>query len=148
VHQYVGVATLAAVAAFWSWSLIRERETPLGALLPWFSARRLHGLRSDTAKYLRGAMAGKLVDDQDSALAEEVHGLGLLGASLMTVTEATWLVAPGGTSVGHYALGVHKLFGSMMWAYLVLHAGLAGLHHALGSDILSRMFLPRGVAGK
>jgi hypothetical protein len=33
-----------------------------------------------------------------------------------------------------------------MWAYLIGHAGLAALHHLLGSDILLRMFwIRRGI---
>jgi len=35
-----------------------------------------------------------------------------------------------------------------MWAYLAAHAGLALLHHLLGSDIFSRMFLSRRVVAK
>jgi len=93
-------------------------------------------------------MAGRLVDDRDSALAEAVHGLGLLVVSLMTLTGTIWLLAPSGTSFARYALNVHKLFANLMWAYLLVHAGLAVLHHVLGSDIFSRMFLPRRTAVK
>lgn len=62
------------------------RETPLCALLPWFSSRRLRALVDDVLKYACGAMVGKLVRDRDSAFAEAVHGLGLLVVSLMTLT--------------------------------------------------------------
>ena len=36
-HQYVGVTALLTVAAFWVWTLVRHRETPVAALVPWFS---------------------------------------------------------------------------------------------------------------
>ena len=143
MHQYVGVAALAAVAAFWVWTLVRRRETPLGALLPWFSGPRLRALVDDAAYYIRGLRRGKLVDDRDSAVAEAVHGLGLLVVSMMALTGTVWLVAATGTPVARVALNTHRLFANLMWAYLVAHAGLAVLHHLLGSDILSRMFLPR-----
>jgi len=102
----------------------------------------------DVVKYARGAMVGKLVDDRDSALAEAVHGLGLLVVSLMTLTGTIWLLAATGTPFGHVALNIHKLFANLMWAYLVVHAGLGVLHYLLGSDIFSRMFLPHRIAAK
>lgn len=148
MHQYVGVTSLAVVSAFWLWALLRKGETPLAALLPWFSGRRLRALATDAGKYARDAMDGRLADDRDSALAEAVHGLGLLVVSLMTVTGTVWLLSASGTTFGRTALNIHKLFANLMWAYLVAHAGLALLHHVLGSDILSRMFLPRRVAVK
>ncbi len=145
-HQYFGVAALATVAAFWVWTLLRHRETPLGALLPWFSAPRLRALAGDMVKYAHGLLRGRLVDDRDSPLAEAVHGSGLLVASVMTISETMWLLSTGGTPSARNALIVHGLFGNLMWAYLVAHAGLAVLHYLTGSDIFSRMFLRRNQA--
>lgn len=122
LHQYVGVTALLAVSAFW--------------------------VAADVAKYARSIVAGKLVDDRDSAFAEAVHGLGLLVVSMMAVTGTIWLLTATGTAFGRTALNVHKLFANLMWAYLVAHAGLAVLHHLLGSDIFSRMFLSRRIAAR
>ena len=145
-HQYFGVTSLVTVTAFWVWTLLRHRETPLGALVPWFSAARLRAVAGDVARYARGLMHGKLMDEQDSPLAEAVHGLGLLVVSVMTITGTMWLLGTSGTPFAHNALVVHGLFGNLMWAYLVAHAGLAVLHYLTGSDIFSRMFLRRNQA--
>ena len=140
-HQYLGVAALSVVFALWLWTLVRHRETPLGALVPWFSGLRLRALGTDIAKYGRNIVRGKLVDDRDSAFAEMVHGLGLLLVTAMAVTGTVWLLAPDGSQFGYLSIRIHSLLHVLMWAYLAAHAGLAVLHHLLGSDVLSRMFL-------
>ncbi len=145
-HQYIGVLALLTVAGFWAWTVLRRRETPLAALVPWFSGPRLRALVADTRDYAQGVLRGKLLDERDSPLAEAVHGLGLLVVSVMTLTGTVWLLGTAGSPVAHNALAVHKLFGNLMWAYLVAHAGLAVLHYLTGSDIFSRMFLPRDQA--
>lgn len=53
-----------------------------------------------------------------------------------------------GTPFGHVALNIRKLFANLVWAYLVVQAGLGVLHYLLGSDIFSRMFLPHRIAAK
>ena len=60
---------------------------------------------------------------------------------MMTLTGFAWLLGTSGTPFAHNALVVHGLFAKLMWAYLAAHAGIAVLHHLLGSDIFSRMFL-------
>ena len=140
-HQYFGVAALVVVFAFWLWAFRRHFETPLGALVPWFSGPRLRALGADIAKYGRGIVRGKLVDDRDSAFAEMVHGLGLLLVTAMAVTGTVWLLTPDNSRLGYLSIRVHSLLHILMWVYLGAHAGLALLHHLLGSDILSRMFL-------
>ena len=45
-----------------------------------------------------------------------------------------------GTPYGRTVLGLHKLAGNLMWAYLIGHASMALLHQALGDKVFSRMF--------
>jgi cytochrome b561 len=145
LHQWVGLASLAALGVFWAWTLVRHRlETPLGRLVPWFSIDGYRAVLIDVTRSA-GRLIGVVTPDDgheqaDGALASAVHGLGLLVASAMAVSGAAYFLFFEGTSAGKLVLGLHKLFANFMWAYLIGHAGLAILHALWGDDILSRMF--------
>lgn len=139
-HEVVGLATLGVVLAFWVWSWVRRRETPLAALFPWFSARRLRAVGDDLARHLVELRQFRLPGGEaETPLASAVHGLGLLGALAMGATGA-WLytlAVPTGV-----VLDVHKLVANLMWAYLIGHAALAILHQIAGHGVFQRMFGP------
>lgn len=138
LHEIVGLATLGLVLAFWLWSLVRRRETPLGALLPWFSRTRLKALADDLRQH--GAMLRQFRlpgGEAETPLASAVHGLGLLAALAMGVTGAWLYTQPLPAGPG---LQLHKLMANLMWAYVVGHAGLAVLHQLAGHRVLQRMF--------
>jgi cytochrome b561 len=139
LHEYVGLANFAVVAAFWVWAVIRRGETRLGYLLPWFSIARLRAVIVDLKTQLRRLARGHAPDEGAGALASAIHGLGLLAVTAMTVTGCVYFLMQG-THLARTALSVHKLLANLVWIYLFAHAGLAVLHHLLGSDILSRMF--------
>ncbi len=139
LHEYAGLASLAVIAGFWVWTLVRRGETRLVRLLPWFSAAAIRAVIADLAEQGRRLVHGRVPDDEDGALASATHGLGLLTVTAMAGTGAVYYFAAG-TPVSHAALTLHKLVANLMWAYLVAHAGVAVLHALLGSDILSRMF--------
>lgn len=142
LHQYVGLASLAVLAAFWGWVMIRRGETRLGRLLPWFSKARCRDVMSDGLTQLRRLGRGRAPDDADGALSSAVHGLGLLVVTAMAVSGTVYFLADG-TAWAHDAMAIHKLLAKATYAYLFGHAGLALLHHFLGSDIFSRMFWTR-----
>jgi cytochrome b561 len=141
IHEYVGLASVAAVLAFWIWTVVRRGETSLGRLLPWFSPDRLSDVWTDLVAQARRLLRLQAPSDEDGALASAIHGLGLLVLTGMAVTGAVYFVADG-TLVGRAFLTLHKMAANLMWAYLIGHAGLAVLHRILGSDIFSRMFWP------
>ena len=138
VHQIVGLTTLGLVLAFWLWSAVRRRETPLAALFPWFSRQRLSGVLADLKiRWARLRQFRLPNGDGETPLASSVHGLGLLVALAMGATGA-WLYTqsvPAGL-----ALEVHKALANLMWAYVLGHAGLAVLHQATGEPVFKRMF--------
>lgn len=138
LHEYLGMVSLAAAGAFWAWALVRHGETAPGRLVPWFSAHRLRDLFADTLAQLRRLARLQAPADDDGAMAGAVHGLGLLLVTAMAATGTLYFF-----SGAHPALTVHKLLSKLVYAYLAAHVGMAVLHHALGSDIFSRMFLPR-----
>ncbi|HZS81400.1 MAG TPA: cytochrome b/b6 domain-containing protein [Stellaceae bacterium] len=139
LHEYLGMANLAIVAAFWVWAIVRRGETRLGRLLPWFSIASLTEVLTDFSAQLRRLAHGRAPDDENGAFASAVHGLGLLAVTAMALSGLVFFIADG-TSIARLALRLHKQIANLVWAYLFIHAGLAALHHLLGSDILSRMF--------
>jgi cytochrome b561 len=144
LHQWVGMAGFGLVLAFWLWTLLRDRrETRLSQLVPWFSSARRRAVLRAVAATLRGLASGQAASEETHALASAVHGLGLATVTFMALTGASWLLLFEGTPLGGLVLGLHGLVANLMWAYLVGHAGVAVLHQALGSDVLSRMFWVR-----
>ena len=139
LHEYAGLGSLAIVGAFWLWAVIRHGETRLGRLIPWLSASARKAVFVDAAAQLRRLARLQPPSDKDGALASAVHGLGLLAVTAMAVSGTLYYFGPHAV-FGRQALALHKVFANVIWAYLLAHAGLALLHHVLGSDILSRMF--------
>jgi cytochrome b561 len=144
LHEYVGMASLAVVCVFWLWTLIRHGETSLTSLFPWLSPRRIAAIIDDCLGQINAIRRRDPSHESSGALASAVHGLGLLVVTAMAATGTVWFWSSG--AVAHAALAMHSLVANLMWAYLIGHAGLAALHHLLGSDILLRMFwIRRGI---
>lgn len=143
VHQVVGLATLGLVLAFWVWTALRRRETPIGALFPWLSAIRVKAVADDVAAHWTQLRHWRLHHSTaESPLASAVHGLGLLAALAMGSSGA-WLytmAVPDGL-----ILDFHKLMSNLMWAYVVGHAGIAVIHQLSGHRVLQSMFGRRSV---
>ena len=139
VHQWIGLAGFGAVTAFWGWTLVRRGETAPGKLVPWFSARGIAAVLADLATQLRRALRGQPPADDGGALATAIHGAGLLAVTVMAATGTLYFFMQGHPAA-RPVLEVHKTVANLVWAYLILHAGMAALHHLLGADILSRIF--------
>ncbi len=144
LHEYIGMGSLGLVCAFWLWTLVRQGETRLVKLLPWLSPRAIAAIVADVVDQTRAILRRDFSGDGSGALASAVHGLGLLVVTVMAGTGTVLFFSSG--AVAHDAMALHQLVANLMWAYLIGHAGLAALHHLLGSDILRRMFwIGRGV---
>jgi cytochrome b561 len=139
LHERFGLVALAVAAAFWVWTLVRRGETAPGRLMPWFSAHRIAAVFDDLIAHWRRLSKMELPDDADSPLVSAIHGLGLLAVTITAATGTAFYFLQGHPIAGTF-LDMHKLLSNLVWAYLFLHAGMAALHHLLGSDILSRIF--------
>lgn len=138
VHEIVGIATLSLVIAFWIWTALRRRETPIGALFPWFSAPRRSAVWADLKTHWEWVRQFKLpTASNETPLASAVHGLGLLTALAMGATGALLFTqdVPGGLT-----LEVHKTIATLMWAYVVGHSAIAVVHELAGHQVFRRMF--------
>ncbi|MDR3374062.1 MAG: cytochrome b/b6 domain-containing protein [Ancalomicrobiaceae bacterium] len=141
LHEWIGLAGFGVVALFWAWAAIRNaRETHVAALIPWLSAARRRAIGTDLAAIAREIMAGRPPSDSHEAFASAIHGLGLIVVSVMVVSGASWYLLSDFSAVARPILTLHKMTANLMWAYLIGHAGIAVMHHLLGSNILSRMF--------
>lgn len=136
VHEKVGLASLAVLAGFWIWGLVRTREVGFAMLFPWFSLNRMRAVIADLGVHLRSIRHGKLPLREAKPLANAVHGLGILVATIMAVTGAAGYFIPQARAL----LGIHTAFSTLMWAYLIGHAGIAVIHGFSGDRLLWRMF--------
>ncbi len=146
LHRYSGIAASGLAFGFWVAILLRSRGTEIGALIPWFSGRRLAALRRDTKVHLSALIRLRLPEHSpEAALPSAVHGLGLLLISAMAASGVLYYVqvALGLHSAepdGMVAMTVHLALANLVWAYLIAHAALAVLHHLLRSMRLSTMW--------
>lgn len=139
LHEYIGIASVAILGAFWLWTLVRRGETRIARLIPWLSPMRTADVLADAAHHIESLLHRKLPDDDDGALASAIHGLGLLAVTFMAITGTVFYYTHG-TPLAHDAMWLHRTAANLIWVYLAAHASLAILHHLLGSNILSRMF--------
>jgi len=145
-HETVGLVSLGLLALFWLWAMLRRREEGLSALFPWFSAERRRRVLADIAAYFGSFVRLRLPPPTaETPLASAIHGLGLLVATAMAVTGAIVYALMGTdgslAGAGHFVLELHEAFASLMWAYLIGHAGIAVVHDIVGHRVLGRMFL-------
>lgn len=144
LHEYVGLASLVIVCAFWLWALVRHGETSFAKLFPWLSPRSIAAIFEDCVDHIHALLRRQVSHEGSGALASAAHGLGLLIVTAMAATGT--VVFFSGGMVFHYAMSLHRVIANLMWAYLIGHGGIAALHHLMGSDILRRMFwIRRGV---
>jgi cytochrome b561 len=152
VHSYVGLAAFALVLAFWVQSLVRQRGTPLGMLIPWFSGARLGSVWADFKVHLSALTKLRLpVHDTHSPLASAIHGLGLLLVTAMAASGTLYFFVktgdPDSGGLVKVAMTVHTLLANLVWAYLIGHALMALIAHYGGTLSLRQMWSLRKRAG-
>lgn len=150
IHQYSGLVAATLALGFWITLATRRKGTSLGALFPWFSGARLRALTDDMKTHIAALTKRRLpVHDPEAALPSAVHGLGLL---LMTVMAGSglayyvivWLGLHSVEPDDMLVMQVHFLFANLVWVYLIAHAGLALVHHMIGSASLANMWSRTG----
>jgi cytochrome b561 len=145
MHETIGVVALIFALGFWAVVMWRIVGTDAGRLFPWASGTRLAALKADLVMHGRALRRLRLPPyDPAGAFASAVHGLGLLLITYMALSGTMYLIAP---QVGyeestllHLAMDVHGAFGTLVWAYLIGHAGLAVLHHFTNGLSLGEMW--------
>ena len=144
LHEYAGLVSMAIVALFWLWILLRRQGTSLGRLFPWFSRQRLAGLREDVMLHVRCAARLTLPDPEHSnALSSAIQGVGLALVLVMAATGtagyALWTEGTAMTGLTHALFEVHGTLANVVWGYLIVHVGAALLHEMLGHRMLYQM---------
>ncbi|MCT4373046.1 cytochrome b/b6 domain-containing protein [Yangia mangrovi] len=131
LQESIGIASMALVLAFWLWSLSRRRGTPPGALFPWLSGPRLRALKVDVLRHFGELRRLRVpAHHPDAPLASAIHGLGLCLVTFMAASGTLYLLS-GATSPRDAGLTMelHEAFGSLVWVYLIGHAGMGVLQH-------------------
>jgi cytochrome b561 len=134
VHEYAGIAALLFAFGFWVVLASRSAGTAPGLLVPWFSATRLRAVWADLRTYLSALKSRRLPTyEEHSPMVSAIHGFGLLLMSGMAATGLLYYLTatPDGKTPAlvHLLMEAHSLFGNVVWAYLILHAGMAVIHH-------------------
>ncbi|MEC9196718.1 MAG: cytochrome b/b6 domain-containing protein [Pseudomonadota bacterium] len=153
VHEYGGLAAFAFMLVFWLALTTRQFGTAPATLFPWFSGDRLSALWADTKSHAASIMRLKVPPyEPASALAGAIHGLGLIIATLMAASGTLYYFVnagdPDGGGLVALAMNVHRTFGNLAWAYLILHATTGVIYHYASDMSLRDMWSVRGHSQK
>lgn len=144
-HEFLGLASLVLILAWFLWLFLRRREPGPRDLYPWFSAAQRSELTGTVRRALAEVRRGRMPAEPDNRLvARTVHGLGALCAlSLALSGAAIWLGLSDDGALVAWARPVmefHEVVANLMWAYVLGHAAMAVMHHRRGEATLRRMF--------
>jgi cytochrome b561 len=150
LHEVIGGFLLSVLLGWFAWAALRRSEPNLSAFFPWLRAEGRREVLRALRRALADAARRRLASEAELLpLVRTVHGLGVLCALFMATTGALvwWGMAASGTLSAWAAvvLDLHQGAASLMWAYLLGHAGMALLHQWRGEAILGRMFSLRGL---
>jgi cytochrome b561 len=134
VHEFSGMTALALALCLWVVVMTRIAGTDIGALVPWFSAARRDAFWTDLKAHSAAVRRLRLPEYREqSPFASAIHGLGLLLITAMAATGTLYIIAGffgyQDSAVMRLAMEAHGAGGSLVWAYLIGHAGLATVHH-------------------
>lgn len=136
LHEKFGLGALGVLFFFWIWVVFRSGETSMGMLFPWFSGNRVRAVFADIVDHLRSIRQCNLSFSEHQPLADAVHGLGLITATIMALSGAAGYFLPQADAL----LKVHQAVSTAMWIFLIVHAGVAVIHEFSRDHILLRMF--------
>jgi cytochrome b561 len=145
VHEYTGIVAFVLIVAFCIYSMVRRRGTPSNLLFPWFSAESRRALLADIRIHVQALSKFRLPDHaRNAAFPSAIHGLGILLILVMASTGVAWFVAiqlgDMAKPWGEAAKELHELVSSVVWVYLLGHAGIALVNQLAGKQRLSDMW--------
>lgn len=143
VHRYVGLAALAVVLVHWVWSFATRGRATVRNLFPTTSNESTRVINE-----VRGIFAKQRPDSETpGGITGLVHGLGLLASTAIALTGAVlfawWPDVGKPDQLTHTLSDVHSALSNLVWAYWIVHGGIALWHHYLGHDTLRAMFWRR-----
>lgn len=144
IHQYIGFAVLFFVGLRLI-SLLDEGGNERARLFPWTTShgRMLlwHELRYEFPHWLKGKLKSP---DEENVTAATVHGLGLCLALGLGLSGIILFIGtnPDGSmdSAVQFITECHKILGTLMWVFIVGHAGMGVAHQMAGHRALQRIF--------
>lgn len=142
VHESVGLLVFGLLLLHWLFLLSGHIPLGMGHLFPWFSRQK----RTAMVDEIKQQWGRRRLDDtrRFSAVAGATHGLGLLATGLMAITGVIiyFGMAENGAMppLVDAVKEVHEGASTLMWVYLIGHAGIGVVHQWLGHRTLSDMF--------
>jgi cytochrome b561 len=147
IHRWSGITVFGFLLLHWLWGITGHVAGRWVHLFPWFSKEGLGKVISDLKSVpllIREGFSGKADQDQGTAIAGAVHGLGLLAATGMALTGSVLFfgIRPDGAMNGyvHMVKEFHEFIAGFLWAFLAGHVSMAILHQWQGDRVISRMF--------
>jgi len=142
-HEFVGITLLVIVMTRFM-LMIGERKDFL-RLFPWFEKGGRQSLMNELKDTLPGWFSGNLKDiGEQDFLAKTVHGLGLLLALGLGCTGLILFIEISPkealSNLGHDAMEVHELMGTLLWVFIIAHFAMAIYHQLLGHKALQHIF--------
>ncbi len=153
IHEYIGLIALAAVLLFWVTVMARRYGSEPAAMFPWFDVARRKALWQDTRAHVTDLVKFRLpAYAAHSPFAGAIHGLGLVIITLMAASGTLYYVVnagdPDAGGLVAVAMNVHRAFGNLAWAYLIVHAVTAVIYHFASDMSLRDMWSLRGRGSK
>jgi cytochrome b561 len=144
IHQYIGFLVLFFVGLRLI-SLLDEGEKERARLFPWSTPRGrtllLHELRHELPQWLKGRLKSP---DEENVTAATVHGLGLCLALGLGLSGIILFIGtkPDGSmdSTVRFIMGFHEILGTLMWVFILGHAGMGVVHQIVGHRAFQRIF--------
>jgi len=143
MHEFIGVGLL--VIVMMRFMLMAGNWKAFLRLFPWLKKGGRQNLASELKGALPGWFSGNLKDtgEQDS-LAKTVHGLGLVLALGLGCTGLILFIEISPkealSNLGHDAMEVHELMGTLLWVFVIAHFAMAIYHQLLGHKVLQYIF--------
>jgi len=142
-HEFIGVGLLVIVMT--RFMLMAGERKAFLRLYPWFEKNGRLNLACELKDALPGWFSGNLKDTgEQDLLAKTVHGLGLLLGLGLGLTGLMLFIeiSPEGAmgSLGHSAMEVHALMGTLLWIFIIAHVAMTIYHQLLGHKILQYIF--------
>ncbi len=145
IHQFIGFVVMVTVLVYLI--IVMEKPEDRTRLFPWLDSSERNNLWLEIKRDVPGWFRGKLLPtDEAHLLAGTVHGLGISLALLLGATGCIIYleIEPDGGMSPTLKLirQSHEVMGTMMWIFIVGHAGMALMHQLRGHGVLQAMFHP------
>ena len=140
-HRMIGMAIFAVLILHWIVFVSGHAYKGIGHFFPWFSVARRREVIDDARELLMLRLGDP---ERKDSLAGAIEGIGIVVGSMLAVSGAVLFfgIAENGAMSRpvHAVKEFHEFWAPLMWGYLVIHAGAAMAHLAMGHRSVLNIF--------